>query len=647
MLCPFCGTYGGSDDVICPACGKLLPRGENRDSGVMAIRQGRRAREEARSDDTPVWQQRQGTDRVYVDPDTRPTSGGQIPVYPDADIFEADGTPVTDSSEIERSLRREIYDGVDDTPESYDEGGEAMIRKRRSHPMRKHGINWMAVLIVSIVLVLGAAGFGVWWINSTPEGLAEQVRRGRDVDNASTYWQVGEELMNTGDLKGAIEKFIKAQEIEENTGDGRTNIDGLLMLATCYLRTDQVDMAESIYIHIYTDLNPASEEAYRREIELMRENGREAEAADLMLVAYQKTGSSTFNRQRNQMLPSEPVTEMIAGTKKEKCYLYLNSPEDYDIYYVMNNPEVPVFDEGYVLNPAWTLYDGGIFLDEGSWDLRAVCVNGTLCSDELAAHYSVSLPQPHQPNIGLAPGTYNKASVALWPSKEDKGEEITIYYTVDGSIPDADSPIYNGTKVKLKARYVTIQVIAVNSYGKSSPVLDRTFKLNGEKDPPKGYATDYKDDIATIRLNATTYEMFSEQFGPGSDGEDVTLGSLGECRRYHYSWGYASFKQVGSAKYIVELYHETNEIEAPRKTKIGMTETEITSKFRDMGQVESPSGNRGLYSNDDGIGKVFAEEDGTKIIRYIAFTADGHYWQLDYNLGKDGTVHSIYHLYIP
>ena len=127
----------------------------------------------------------------------------------------------------------------------------------------------------------------------------------------------------------------------------------------------------------------------------------------------------------------------------------------------------------------------------------------------------------------------------------------------------------------------------------------------------------------------------------------MTLGSLGVCRRYHYSWGYASFYQVGSARYIVELYHETNEIDAPRKTRIGMTETEITSKFRDMGQVESPSGNRGLYSNGDGIGKIYMQEDGSKIIRYIAFTADGHYWQLDYNLSKSGTVTSIYHLYIP
>ena len=86
MLCPFCGTYADSDDIVCPGCGKLLPRGENRDSGVMAIRQGKRAREEAVSGKTPIWMERQGTGRVYVDPETRPSSDGQIPMFANPEI---------------------------------------------------------------------------------------------------------------------------------------------------------------------------------------------------------------------------------------------------------------------------------------------------------------------------------------------------------------------------------------------------------------------------------------------------------------------------------------------------------------------------------------------------------------------------------
>ena len=47
MLCPFCSAYASDDEIVCPKCGKLLPRRENREEGVMAIRQGKRAREAA------------------------------------------------------------------------------------------------------------------------------------------------------------------------------------------------------------------------------------------------------------------------------------------------------------------------------------------------------------------------------------------------------------------------------------------------------------------------------------------------------------------------------------------------------------------------------------------------------------------------
>ena len=41
------------------------------------------------------------------------------------------------------------------------------------------------------------------------------------------------------------------------------------------------------------------------------------------------------------------------------------------------------------------------------------------------------------------------------------------------------------------------------------------------------------------------------------------------------------------------------------------------------------------------------QEDGTKIIRYIANTPDSHTWQLEYRLSKAGKVISVDQLYIP
>ena len=73
----------------------------------------------------------------------------------------------------------------------------------------------------------------------------------------------------------------------------------------------------------------------------------------------------------------------------------------------------------------------------------------------------------------------------------------------------------------------------------------------------------------------------------------------------------------------------------------------VIGKFKDLGQIASASGNRGLYSLDSGSdGKVWLQEDGSKIIRYRV-RSEGHWYQLDYNVSKSGAVTSVDWRYIP
>ena len=74
---------------------------------------------------------------------------------------------------------------------------------------------------------------------------------------------------------------------------------------------------------------------------------------------------------------------------------------------------------------------------------------------------------------------------------------------------------------------------------------------------------------------------------------------------------------------------------------------EVVSVYKDFGQVESPSGNRGLYESEFNKGKIYKQEDGTKIIRYRVETGDSHIWQLDYELNTSGTVDAIRWSYEP
>ena len=78
MLCPKCGFYSEREENICPECGKILsPMNEETGNGIEAIRQGKRAREEAgkrpKHPAQEIPQQRSGASRAGEMPLVRDT----------------------------------------------------------------------------------------------------------------------------------------------------------------------------------------------------------------------------------------------------------------------------------------------------------------------------------------------------------------------------------------------------------------------------------------------------------------------------------------------------------------------------------------------------------------------------------------------
>ena len=117
----------------------------------------------------------------------------------------------------------------------------------------------------------------------------------------------------------------------------------------------------------------------------------------------------------------------------------------------------------------------------------------------------------------------------------------------------------------------------------------------------------------------------------------------GQCEQYTYDWGYASFMKIKSGWVLADLCFTTNQFEGPRGTKIGMEESKITGQYKDFGQVVGATGiKRGLYyENEDKQGVISILPSGEKIIYYRVGTADGHVWQLEYHIGKDGACSAI------
>ena len=154
--------------------------------------------------------------------------------------------------------------------------------------------------------------------------------------------------------------------------------------------------------------------------------------------------------------------------------------------------------------------------------------------------------------------------------------------------------------------------------------------------------------MAGLELNKATQLDFQTSYGEGTQTEMIQTGEFDtECRKYEYSWGYAVMNLAKRNWVLVELYFKDSTFRAPRGTGVGDPLDFVVGKFRDLGQVESPNGNRGLYALESGSdGKILLQEDGTRTVRY-RIRNDGHWYQLEYYTNAVGTVTGVDYRYIP
>ncbi len=646
MLCKRCGTYADDDAIVCPECGQLLAQAAPQlAEGVESIRQGKRAREAkrnrgARDPELEIRKKRRsGASRATVQvprvEDTRENQDEFYESYVAAEEQESGEGNGSGRQTFERSYRPVYSDSA-----VREEQAAMYAASRRASDLRRKSINWMKVgLIIAASLVALVAG-GFIFLKYTDPGQRLLARLGQEA-SSTALWKVGEELMDSGDILGAIEDFEKARA--QDAANEVVDVDGLLLLGNAYEAAGMVDKAAALYEEIYTE-TPSRSEAYVNHIRILLSStvpGDKARAGDLMLKAYEKTGDITFYNQRSDLLPAPPEVDLTAGYYETKKYIAITSYQGFDVYYT--------FDENAVLPAGGTKFTERVFLDEGIHTLRAVSVNGELVSDELHGTYKIIMPSPQTPRSSLAPNTYKQRQrVRLKPGLDNENDtDIVIYYTIDGSAPDADSPIYSGEPFMLPGGRVTLKAVAVNKYNKVSNMLEILYKIEAKPYPLSAWTP--ADGPKGFTIYTTTMPEFQQVYGAGELKGNVTLSDVEtECRRYDYSWGYAVMTKVKAGWVLAEVYcTSTGPFTWPRGTKVGDTKDYVVGKFRDMGQVASASGNRGLYSNDDGSGKIWVQEDGGEIIRYICHTEDSRRWQLDYIVNKLGYVTAIDIRYLP
>ena len=647
MLCPDCNTYAAENEIVCPRCGKLLDRQVTEEEELMSFRQGRHLRKAQQElPPPPIMPGSSGASRSFED--TRPRESAETTgaVYSRRENLASTGRYYG----LEDGLMDQapMSYGVSDTPTIM--ATSQRSRRARKSLRMKRLINWAWVLITSFVLVIGLIVGVYFYLDKTPSGQVIMARLGQDATSAA-MWQVGQEFLHTGDIERAIEYFLIARQKDEEAKE--PNVTGLMQLGSAYEANDQLTEAEEVYAYLYTEVVPSAPEAYRAQVRVLLAQGREADAARLLAEAYKQTDVVAFRAQRLEILPQVPVASVLAGYYNAAQTVELLQGQDCEVWYTL--------DKFATLPEDGILYEKPLELSEGEHQLRAVAVNGDLVSDIMVSTYQIYLPTPLQPDKNLAPGTYpRKRTVTLRPGKlsdedleknpgyaatldDPVAQTITMYYTIDGPQPDQDSPIWNGTPIEMGiyGGYQVLKAVSVNGYGKQGNMLEVKYKF--ESSPGYRKVLSVEDTIDDLKLGTTTREAFRTKYGDGTGPQMITINTVeGECEQYTYSWGHAAFMKVKTGWVLAELYF-TGNFAGPRDTKIGMAEAKITGQFRDYGQVTGSTGiKRGLYyENEYKQAVISILPGGSKVIYYRTGTADGHVWQLEYNINTSGTFESI------
>lgn len=663
MICERCGSYIPEEALTCDRCGEFISNMRSRtgQTDIQSMRQGRAGAAVPR---LPV---RPGEERSYGDYDA-----SDMPLRVSGWESRSHAAPRMSRDTIAGASRPDNHRGAPQRGSTREE-----LRRHRPTPVKKahrSNINWMAIGIVAVVLALGALIGRVLYMSNSEEGQQSTARKNVLVANEETfelattkdatriteqeelleewnkaephaYWAVASSFVDSGDLDLAITAFRMADILDPD------NYDGLLEMAVTYELKEENDNAEAVYLNLIENVSPFRSEAYTYLIRLYQNTERGPEAADMMKLAYENTERDTFRQQRREYIPMTPETNLTAGRyeiNKMEENITLTSPQNYDIYYTMDD-QAKLPEEGI-------LYDGkSLQITEGTVSLRAVCVNGDLVSDPMSVSYTFFHPTPPAPKSNLAPNTYeSKKYVSLRAgtreefTKKEQAEmeaNLTYYYTIDGSTPTLDSPVFDGTPIEMPSGRVTLKAMCVNQYGKQSSILEVGYKFNIKPYPLEVYGTD--DHFGGAIILKTTQEDFEQTFGAPKSMVDTTYAYLeAEARHLEYSWGYAEFALINKQWLLIKLDMTSAFTSMPREVGFGATEAEVTGAYKDFGQVQSPNGTRGLYWDFPRLGQVYIDENGQRYIHYSCHNNESKMIVLQYWL-EGGRVKHIVNYYQP
>lgn len=314
---------------------------------------------------------------------------------------------------------------------------------KQAEENRKENRNWVLISLVTFIAATMIIVFAAIHIYRG-YSVSYQVERAR-------AYAAG------GDYQSAIECLERARGL-------RSDMAELVFLESdyCYQSGDKDKAAEVLLTLVgkeYLEYED-KERLYEKIITIYNEEDRYEDINTLLISC---TDSGIVNHFQ-QYLALPPEFGYESGNYDEVITLKLSANTAGTIYYTLDGSEP---DERS------TIYTAPLFLESGDYQVTAVFINEYGIRSETARNwYVINLAVPDAPEVTIASGDYD-TPVRIEVIVPEGG---TVYYTTDGSVPDAYSQQYTGP-IPMPLGRTNFKFVAISDEGVSSEIVNRSYFL--------------------------------------------------------------------------------------------------------------------------------------------------------------------------
>lgn len=337
---------------------------------------------------------------------------------------------------------------------------EDLSEVRKEHPYtprqpgpRKHkkksnvgiivAIASISTIVIIAILVLCVTMFGGKKVNTDTyeyqSNMGMTMYESGDYESAAAYFNKALEYYNEADHV-ALRYYL--HECEMRWGNPEKALDWLNEL----LNYDAYNIAAITRMAEYYD------------------EQKDADKLNELILKYTDTPAQTAIE---KYLNAMPGVSHCSGSYSTSIEVSLFNASGNEIHYTL---------DGTIPNAKDTLYTGPIVMEKGTNRLKAVCVSPEgLVSDVLECEYIVTYTVPEMPIVSPGSGAYESEQIISVDNFVNDGS-YTAYYTLDGSTPTKDSPVYTGP-IDMPAGNNVFTVVFLSKDGISSSNVKRNYNL--------------------------------------------------------------------------------------------------------------------------------------------------------------------------